>query len=166
MPTVEWNGRPYEHVPNGNLLAPASLEMERTLLGPRTELALAYARENGVNRIEGARGDAWLGIVAAGKPYYDLMDALRALGLDGPGLERAGIRILKLGMIWPVEPEIAREFAHGLDEVLVVEEKGPFVEMLLKEALYGGRERAAHPRQARRAAASRFSRASSTSTPT
>src|SRR5215212_9485191 len=23
MPTVEWNGKPYEHVPNGNLLAPA-----------------------------------------------------------------------------------------------------------------------------------------------
>jgi len=84
MPTVEWNGRPYEHVPNGNLLAPASLEMERTLLGPRTELALAYARENGVNRIEGAR-EAWLGIVAPGKSYYDLMHALRSLGLGRIG---------------------------------------------------------------------------------
>ena len=136
MPTVEWNGKPYEHVPNGNLLAPASLDMERTMFGPRTELALAYARENGVNRIEGAR-DAWLGIVAAGKPYYDLMHALRQLGLDGAGLERAGIRILKLGMIWPVEQEIAREFAHGLDEIVVAEEKGPFLETLLKEALYG-----------------------------
>src|SRR5215210_2731617 len=136
MPTVEWNGRPYEHVPNGNLLAPASLEMERTLFGPRTELALAYARENGLNRIEGARR-AWLGVVAPGKTYYDLMHALRELGLDGSGLERAGIRILKLGMISPLEPEIAREFARGLDEVLVAEEKGPFLETLLKEALYG-----------------------------
>jgi indolepyruvate ferredoxin oxidoreductase len=136
IPTVEWNGKPYEHVPNGNLLAPASLDMERTLLGPRTELALAYARENGVNRIEGARR-AWLGIAAAGKTYYDLMHSLRALGLDGPGLDRAGIRVLKLGMIWPVEREIAREFAHGLDEILVAEEKGPFVEAHLKEALYG-----------------------------
>ena len=136
MPTVEWNGKPYEHVPNGNLLAPASLDMERTLLGPRTDLALAYARENGVNRIEGA-DRAWLGIACAGKPYYDLMQALRGLGLDGPGLERAGIRILKLGMLWPVEPEIAREFAHGLDEIVVVEEKGPFLETHLKEALYG-----------------------------
>ena len=54
LPEVIWQGRPYEHVPNGNLLAPASLEMERTLLGPRTELALAYARANGVNRVEGA----------------------------------------------------------------------------------------------------------------
>jgi len=136
MPTVEWNGKPYEHVPNGNLLAPASLDMERTLFGPRMELALAYARENGINRVEGAR-DAWLGIVAAGKPYYDLMHALRELGLDRDGLERAGIRILKLGMIWPVEPEIVSEFAHGLDEVLVAEEKGPFLETHLKEALYG-----------------------------
>ncbi|MET0613908.1 MAG: indolepyruvate ferredoxin oxidoreductase family protein, partial [Thermoleophilaceae bacterium] len=136
MPTVEWNGRPYEHVPDGKLLAPASLGMERTLLGPRTELALAYARENGVNRIEGARR-AWLGIACTGKTYYDLMDSLRALGLDGQGLERAGIRILKLGMLWPVEPEIAREFAHGLDEIVVAEEKGPFLETHLKEVLYG-----------------------------
>src|SRR5215216_1462132 len=45
----------YEHVPDGNLLPPASLELERTLLGVRTDLALAYARENGVNRIEGER---------------------------------------------------------------------------------------------------------------
>jgi indolepyruvate ferredoxin oxidoreductase len=137
IPTVEWNGKPYEHVPNGNLLAPASLEMERTLFGPRTELALAYARENGVNRVEGAR-TAWLGVVAGGKPYYDLIHALRGLGLDRPeALERAGIRILKLGMISPIEPEIAHEFARGLEEVLVAEEKGPFVETLLKEALYG-----------------------------
>jgi indolepyruvate ferredoxin oxidoreductase len=136
MPTVEWNGKPYEHVPNGNLLAPASLDMEQTLFGPRTELALAYARENGVNRIEGAQR-AWLGIACAGKTYYDLMHSLRALGLDGPGLERAGIRILKLGMIWPVEQEIAHEFARGLDEILVAEEKGPFLETLLKDSLYG-----------------------------
>jgi indolepyruvate ferredoxin oxidoreductase len=126
----------YEHKPNGNLLAPASLEMERTLLGVRTDLALAYARENGVNRIEGA-SDAWLGIVAPGKTYFDVRHALRALGLDDRALERAGVRILKLGMIWPLEPDIAREFARGLDEVLVAEEKGPFVETQLKEALYG-----------------------------
>ena len=94
-------------------------------------------RENGVNRIEGAR-DAWLGIVAGGKPYFDLLHALRNLGLGDNELDRAGIRILKLGMVWPLEREIAREFARGLDEVLVVEEKGPFVETALKEALYGG----------------------------
>ncbi len=136
IPEVVDRGRPYEHVPNANLLAPASLEMERTLLGPRTELALAYARENGVNRIEGAR-DAWLGVVVPGKAYFDLMHALRGLGLDGAALERAGIRVLKLGMVSPLEPQIARDFADGLQEILVAEEKGPFVEPLLKDALYG-----------------------------
>ena len=126
----------YEHEPTGHLLAPPSLEMERSLLGVRTDLALAYARENGVNAIEGAR-DAWLGIVAGGKPYHDLKHALRNLGLDNGVLERAGIRILKLGMIWPLEQEIVREFARGLGEILVVEEKGPFLETLVKETLYG-----------------------------
>ena len=136
LPEVIWQGRPYEHVPNGNLLAPASVDMERTMLGPRTELALAYARANDVNRVEGAR-DAWLGIVTAGKAHYDLRHALRRLGLEERELERAGVRILKLGMIWPLEPETVRAFAHGLDEILVVEEKGPFVESSLKEVLYG-----------------------------
>ena len=107
-----WQGRPYEHVPNGNLLAPASLDMERSLLGPRAELALAYARQNDVNRVEGP-ADGWLGIVAAGKSYYDLRHALRRLGLEERELERAGVRILKLGMIWPLEPETVRALRHG-----------------------------------------------------
>ena len=126
----------YEHEPSAHLLAPQSLEMERTMLGVRTDLALAYARENGVNRIEGAR-EAWLGIVTGGKAYYDLRHALRALGLDEHMLERAGVRVLKLGMIWPLEPQIVHEFAQGLDEIVVVEEKGPFIESQLKELLYG-----------------------------
>jgi indolepyruvate ferredoxin oxidoreductase len=136
LPEIEWEGRPYEHVPDATLLPPASIEFERTLLGPRTALALAYARENGVNRILGAR-EAWLGILTAGKSYYDLRQALLDMGLDDHALESAGVRVLKLGMIWPLEPEIVRSFAAGLDEVLVVEEKGPFLESQLKEVLYG-----------------------------
>ncbi len=136
VPEVEWQGRAYEHVPRADLLAPASVELERTLLGPRTELAVAYARENGVNRVEGA-ADAWLGVVAPGKTYHDLRQALADMGLDGPALDRAGVRILKLGMIWPLEPEVVRSFARGLDEILVLEEKRPFVEPQVKEVLYG-----------------------------
>src|SRR3954453_8164936 len=120
----------YEHVPNGNLLVPASLELERSLVGERTELALAYARDNGVNRIESGR-DAWLGVVCAGKSYYDVRQALADLGVAD------AVRILRLGMIWPLEPEAAQAFTRGLDEVLVVEEKGPFLETQLKELLYG-----------------------------
>src|SRR3954447_6393187 len=120
----------YEHVPNGNLRVPASLELERTLVGERTELALAYARENGVNRIEGARGTG-LGIVCAGKSYHDVRQALADMGLAHR------VRILKLGMIWPLEPKVVESFTAGLDEVLVVEEKGPFLESQLKQLLYG-----------------------------
>ena len=136
LPVVERDGKPYEHVPNGHLLAPASLEIERTLLGVRTEAALAYARENGVNRLEGPR-DAWLGIVTAGKAYHDVRQALRDLGLDDRALERTGVRVLKLGMISPLEPTVVRELARGLDEILVIEEKGPFLESMVKETLYG-----------------------------
>jgi len=128
------DGRP--HVPSAHLLAPESVEMEASLFGSRHELALAYARANPVNRIEGAR-DAWLGIVAGGKSYRDLRHALRMLGLGERELDRAGVRILKLGMIWPLEPEITARFAASLEEILVVEEKQPFVEAQVKEVLYG-----------------------------
>lgn len=136
LPSTHVNGNTYEHHPDADLLPPASLEMERTLFGPRTELALAYARRNSFNRVEGA-GDAWLGILTAGKSYFDLRDALRTLGLDGRALDRAGIRILKLGMVWPLEPEVVNAFARGLEEVLVIEEKLTFLEGQVKELLYG-----------------------------
>jgi indolepyruvate ferredoxin oxidoreductase len=125
------------HVPSAHFLAPHSVEMEASLFGSRHELALAYARANPVNRIEGAR-DAWLGIVAAGKSYHDLMHALRLLGIGEIELESAGVRILRLGMIWPLEPKITAEFAASLEEILVIEEKQPFIEPQIKDALYGG----------------------------
>jgi indolepyruvate ferredoxin oxidoreductase len=141
MPEVEYMGRPYVHVPSASLLAPGSLEMEKTLIGPRRELALAYARENRLNTIPVNPAGAWLGIVTAGTAYHELREAMGALGLDESALHRAGIRILKLGMIWPLEPSVVREFARGLEEVVVVEEKGPFVETLVKEVLYDLAER-------------------------
>jgi indolepyruvate ferredoxin oxidoreductase len=136
MPEVEYMGRPYVHVPSASLLAPDSLEMEKTLIGPRRELAIAYARENRLNTIPVNPADAWLGLATAGTAYYELRDALTAMGLDESALQRAGIRILKLGMVWPLEPGIVHEFARGLEEVVVVEEKGPFVETMVKEVLY------------------------------
>lgn len=94
----------YTHEPNATFLPPHSPELERSLVGPRTELALAYARANRVDRIEGP-DDAWLGIVAAGTSYTHLRQALAEMGLDDRALGRAGVRILHLGMIWPLEPE-------------------------------------------------------------
>jgi indolepyruvate ferredoxin oxidoreductase len=134
MPVVEYEGRPYRHAPNATLLAPWSLEMERTLVGPRLELARAYARENRLNQITADPRDAWLGIAASGTAYYDVREGLRKLGVTP---EELGIRLLKVGMLWPLEPQIIRTFARGLAEILVVEEKTPLLETQVKEILYG-----------------------------
>lgn len=134
IPSAEWEGKPYVHRPSGHLLAPVSLEMERTLHGVRTELARRYASVNALNRIIPAGGAARLGVIACGPAYYQLQDALREMGVADPP------RILKLGMIYPLDREIVREFASGLEEILVIEEKGPFIEPMIKDALYGSAE--------------------------
>ncbi|MEU8200909.1 indolepyruvate ferredoxin oxidoreductase family protein [Streptosporangium sp. NPDC049046] len=133
-PVVEYEGRPYRHVPDATLLTPWSLEMERTLVGPRLDLARAYARENGLNRVTADPRDAWLGIVASGTAYHDVREGFRKLGVTP---EEAGVRLLKIGMLWPLDPEIVRTFARGLSEILVVEEKAPLLETSIKDILYG-----------------------------
>src|SRR4051812_48146468 len=141
-PIVEYAGGPYVHRPSGNLLAPESLEMERTLRGPRMALALEYARLNALNEIRGAGDGARLGIVASGTAWFDLREALRTLGLSTDAdLEAAGARLLHLRMLWPLEPSVVRGFSRGLSDVLVVEDKGPFVEAHLRDTLYDLTER-------------------------
>ena len=137
-PTIEWRGQPYRHTPSAKLLAPVSLDLEASLFEARLPLAMEYARLNGLNRITLPTKDAWLGIVAAGKTFHDLRQALGDLGLSDRALMQAGVRLLQLGMVWPLEPTIVREFAHGLDELFVVEEKLPFIEREAKSILYGG----------------------------
>jgi indolepyruvate ferredoxin oxidoreductase len=101
------------------------------------EIARQYAALNQLNPQTVPTRDAWLGVVAAGKVYYELVQALRDLGLDQRALERAGVRLMKVGMLYPHDREAFRSFARGLDEVLVVEEKLPFLETALRDALYG-----------------------------
>jgi indolepyruvate ferredoxin oxidoreductase len=137
IPTVEYEGAPYRHVPNGRLLAPESLELERTLFGPRLEIARLYGQVNQLNPITVPNPAAWLGIVAAGKTYYELLQALGELGLEQRDLERAGVRLMKVGMLWPHDRDGFRQFGRGLDEILVVEEKLPYLESALRDALYG-----------------------------
>ena len=75
--------------------------------------------------------------MAGGKAFTDVRQALRDLGLDDDGLARAGVKLLRLGMIHPIERDKLREFATGVDTVLVVEEKSAFVESAVRDALYG-----------------------------
>jgi len=133
LPTLEWEGRPYAHRPSAHLLAPQSLEMERTLVEVRLQLAKRYARLNELNRVVLDGPGARLGIVAAGTTAHDVRRALADLSLGA----EAPVRLLQIAMPYPLEESAVREFARGLDEVVVVEERGPFLELLVKDALYG-----------------------------
>ncbi len=141
IPTVELDGKLFQHQINLNLIPPYGLDMERTLHLARLELARRYAWENKLNRITVPTPDAWLGILTTGKTYYDLRQAFEELGLDEAALRRYGIRILQMGLMYPMEPRIIREFARGLEEILVIEEKRPFLETAAKDVLYGWPDR-------------------------
>jgi indolepyruvate ferredoxin oxidoreductase len=102
--------------------------------------AIAYARANKLNRVMIDSPNAKLGIIASGKSYMDVLEALDELGIDEQRAAEIGLRLYKVAMPWPLEPEGIREFAQGLDEILVVEEKRQIVEYQLKEQLYNWRE--------------------------
>jgi indolepyruvate ferredoxin oxidoreductase len=135
-PVVELDGVPYVHAPHTRMLAPYLADLERTRDGVRLQLALEYARLNGLNPVHGGPGDR-IGILAPGKTWYDLRQALRILGLDDAELARRGIRLMQLRMVHPVEPTGLLAFADGLRELVVVEEKRSFVEAAVKDLLYG-----------------------------
>ena len=121
------------HVPSGQLLGSSLMELEQNQLTTRIPRALEYARLNGINRIVQRTADDRIGIVAAGKTYLDVRESLRRLGLDDAELARRGIRIFKLGMVYPLERTVLEEFMSGLDEVIVVEEKRDFIETMIRE---------------------------------
>ncbi len=113
-----------------------ALAQEDRLHNHKLHAALAYARVNGINRIVVDGPAPRLAVVAAGKSYADVRQALLELGLDGAGAAAAGIRLLKVGMVWPLDPEIVARLAEGVDTILVVEEKRPLLENQLKTILY------------------------------
>ena len=84
-------------------------------------------------------GKRRLGIVTHGKSYLDVRQALDDLGIDEALAAEIGLSVYKVGMTWPLEREGIRQFAEGLEEILVVEEKRALVENQLKEQLYNWR---------------------------
>jgi indolepyruvate ferredoxin oxidoreductase len=96
----------------------------------------AFARFNAVDKHVVASPRATLGIVTVGKAHFDFMEVLRRLDLDPNALAAAGVRVYKVGLVWPLEPTRIVEFAHGLQDILVIEEKAPVVERQMKELLY------------------------------
>ncbi|MCL2657837.1 MAG: indolepyruvate ferredoxin oxidoreductase family protein [Betaproteobacteria bacterium] len=116
------------------------LVQEKRLLHYKLYAALAYCRANGLNRIVIDSPKPRLGIITSGKAYLDVRQALDDLGIDEALAAEIGLRLYKIGMVWPLESEGVRQFAEGLDEILVVEEKRHLLEYQLKEELYNWRE--------------------------
>ncbi|AVR98851.1 indolepyruvate ferredoxin oxidoreductase family protein [Pseudoduganella armeniaca] len=114
----------------------AVLDQEVRMNSYKWYAALAYARANKLNKIIWDSPKPKIGIITAGKSYLDTRQALADLGIDEQAAADIGIRLYKIGMTWPLEADGVHEFARGLDEIIVVEEKRQILEYALKEELY------------------------------
>lgn len=99
--------------------------------------ALAFARANRIDGRVWGRPGARIGFVSAGKNWLDLVHALTLLGIDAASADQLGLTTYKLGQIFPIDMKSFRDWAEGLDLIVVVEEKRKLIEAQIKEGLYG-----------------------------
>ena len=116
-----------------------ALEQEARLMDFKWYAALAYIRANKLNYNVIAGPKDRFGLIASGKAFNDTRQALVDLGLDEETCHQQGIRLHKVNVVWPLEASITRDFAQGLQEILVVEEKRQVIEYQIKEELYNWR---------------------------
>jgi indolepyruvate ferredoxin oxidoreductase len=114
-----------------------ALDQERRLHEHKLEAVKAFARANRLDRTVLEAPDARIGIVTTGKSYLDTRQALDDLDIDPAAARRLGLRLYKVAMPFPLEPQGARAFCAGLDLLIVVEEKRALIETQLKDLLYG-----------------------------
>ncbi|MFT6803619.1 MAG: indolepyruvate ferredoxin oxidoreductase [Nitriliruptoraceae bacterium] len=138
IPTHEMSdGTIWQSNPSAQFLGPRMVAVEREFHEIRSKLAFRYGVDNKLNRVTADPSDAWIAIVATGYTYYQTLEALARLGLaDEAAIEAAGIRMLHLRMPVPFDPSLVRDVARGVQELVVVEEKNPTLERLVKDALY------------------------------
>ncbi|MEI7547645.1 MAG: indolepyruvate ferredoxin oxidoreductase family protein, partial [Actinomycetota bacterium] len=138
IPVHVVNGRQWTPTPSGNIITPYTREIEREFVELRLVLAREYGAQNNLNHVDVRGPSDWIGIVAAGHTYHEALEALRMLGFRSHDqLRDAGIRLFHIDMPVPLDPGQVRQFAEGLREVVVIEEKGQNLEWLVKDALYG-----------------------------
>jgi len=115
-------------------------DQDRRLQDYKGYAAIAFARANRVNRVTMDSPNARYGIMASGKSYEDVRQALRELGVTPEIAAKIGLRLYKIGMPWPLEPEGVRQFAVGLEEIFIVEERREIVENQVKQELFNWRD--------------------------
>ncbi|MBW3605903.1 MAG: indolepyruvate ferredoxin oxidoreductase family protein, partial [Actinobacteria bacterium] len=137
IPTTEIDGQVWSPMPSAQFLGPRMVAAEQQFHEVRWPLAYRYGVDNGLNRVTVDPPEAWIGLVATGYTYYQMLDALRRLGFDDlDAVAAAGIRLLHLRLPVPFDRALVADFARDLDEVVVVEEKNPTLERLVRDALY------------------------------
>ncbi len=112
------------------------MEQEERLNRYKIYAAREFARVNGLNRIVLDSPNPRFGIITSGKAYLDVMQALEDMGITPTVAAEIGLRVYKVGMPWPLEPQVTHDFAEGLEEILVVEEKRSVIEDQLTGQLY------------------------------
>jgi indolepyruvate ferredoxin oxidoreductase len=146
------NHTPAVNTANPVVLDTAKIDLERNVLLPprtwrkeqqmpeRVERLWASARRHGANRVEPATGtanaDAGFGFITSAAAYCYLRHALAELGADGQ------FPILKLGVTYPLDPAVVREFATGLKALFVIEERRGFLEEQVVEIITRARQTA------------------------
>jgi indolepyruvate ferredoxin oxidoreductase len=120
-----------------NIRAGDSWTLQETRLRQfKLPAAMAFARANNLNKVVMESPRPRIGIISSGKAATDVRQALMELGIDGTQAAELGIVMLKMGMPFPFDTEAVRNFAAGLEEVVVVEEKRRFMESKVRDALY------------------------------
>lgn len=137
VPEVQFEGKPFVYKQRQMAAPPDSVIAEADLYGPRWDLVHAYGTANNLDVIEVNPSGAKIGIAATGTTFDSVRQALADLGVDDAALHRAGIRLLRIGMCYPVVGEKIKEFAEGLEQIVVVEDKTAFIEAQIREVLYG-----------------------------
>ncbi|HML13838.1 MAG TPA: indolepyruvate ferredoxin oxidoreductase family protein, partial [Xanthobacteraceae bacterium] len=128
-------------MPEGGLnirLHDTFLGQEARLYDYKRDAMLAFVRANKINRYVTSGGrNPKIGIITVGKSYLDVRQALDELELDEVKCNQFGIRIFKVGCPWPLSQQELKEFAAGLELIIVVEEKRSLIEVQVREELYG-----------------------------
>src|SRR6187401_1326076 len=128
-------------MPPGGLnirLVDGILDMEARLHDFKRDAMLAFVKANKLNKVIISGGpNPKIGIITVGKSYLDVRQAFDELGLDEVKCNKLGIKLFKIACPWPISREELKEFARGLDLIMVVEEKRSLIEVQVREELYG-----------------------------
>jgi len=91
-------------------------------LHKRIEAVRAWADNAPFNRVS---GQGPKGIVGTGFAHQKLLDAIGAENIQG-------LRLLKLGVLYPLPKGTISEFLRSCDEILIIEEIEPYIETQIK----------------------------------